>query len=218
MTYSAKSVSKAASSSERNTLGGDPLLPVGQAAPLCRDCGEKQLLFFQFQIDGKFSLPLANGSELVVMMCPNCNDIPSFNYISGGKLPPKFWNSEQTHFFAAVWRPDTKLDQAPTDPLLVETAIKFEPAQPGDSASLLTVGGEPEWLQEPMQFACGCGATMDFVCQLPESFPFPARDGVRPQPNSFSMSDYCLFLGNRVYIFACSKSCSERAVWAAVQS
>jgi hypothetical protein len=38
------------------------------------------------------------------------------------------------------------------------------------------------------------------------------------QPDSFSNDDYCLLLGNEVYIFACEAQCDLRAVHVVVQN
>ena len=217
-THTAIKLSTPKSKSPRNLMGGNPILPKGQELPRCRNCGEKQLLFFQFDIEDRLALPFESGSHLVVMMCPKCNDIPSFNYLAGGTLPPAFWNSESPHAFAALWPPGTALAEVETHPYLKPFELTFVLSGPSDPAKSLRVGGDPRWLQDPLAFVCACGAPMRFLCQLSENLPFPTQAGAPPQPNSFSKSDYCLCLGNEIYVFVCSKRCSARAVWIATQS
>jgi hypothetical protein len=75
------------------------------------------------------------------------------------------------------------------------------------------VSGFPAWLNEPpSHFTCCCGGMMRFLCQLPSDYAFPKNPSAPPQPNSFSLDDYCLFLGNQIYIFACDKRCDRHAL------
>lgn len=59
---------------------------------------------------------------------------------------------------------------------------------------------------------------MRLLSQISENFPFPKLPSAPSQPDSFSRDDYCLFLGNEVYIFACVDQCNERAIWITVQN
>jgi hypothetical protein len=79
------------------------------------------------------------------------------------------------------------------------------------------VGGQPIWRQWPDILRCACGAPMDFVCQVPEDYPFPRDAGAPEQPDSPSDETYVLFLGNAAYLFACRARCSPFAVWVTTQ-
>lgn len=59
---------------------------------------------------------------------------------------------------------------------------------------------------------------MRFVCQVPQDWRFPKRTGAPAQPDSFSAEDYCLFLGNETYLFACEAQFDPRAVHAVAQN
>lgn len=52
------------------------------------------------------------------------------------------------------------------------------------------------------------------VCQLPGGYGFEKLDDAPEQPNSFSAQEYCLFLGNIVFILACENNCKPRALFA----
>ncbi len=201
----------------RDSIGGGALLKSDSQSPVCRICGERMLLFFQFDIKGEFLLPFKVGSHLVVMMCPHCNEIPSFSYLSGGRLPPEYWNSTEGHFYAALFLPESRLIEVQAMPYLQSFGLTFQQNRPSKS-DLLRVGGEPFWLQDSLEFVCSCGTHMQMICQLSENFAFPKVPDAPEQPDGSSVNDYCLFLGNEVYVFACPNQCNERAVWIAVQS
>lgn len=75
------------------------------------------------------------------------------------------------------------------------------------------IGGLPNWFNEPSRSnTCACGARMRFLCQIPENFAFPKTADAPSQPDSFSYDDYCLFLGNAIYIFACEARCHPHAL------
>jgi hypothetical protein len=80
------------------------------------------------------------------------------------------------------------------------------------------VGGQPAWAQAPEVHRCCCGAQMLFVCQVPLDWPFAKLPGAPEQPDSSSSDDYCLFLGNETYVFACEAQCDPRAVHVVVQN
>ena len=82
----------------------------------------------------------------------------------------------------------------------------------------LKVGGTPSWAQEREPHRCSCGAEMSFIAQVPANFGFRRRPAAPEQPDSFSADDYCLFLGNEVYLFGCTRQCHPRAVWPVVQN
>jgi hypothetical protein len=78
------------------------------------------------------------------------------------------------------------------------------------------VGGQPCWSNRAEVHTCCCGSPMDFICQVPSDYKFPARVGAPEQPGGCWLDGYVLFLGNNNYIFACRKQCSPYAVYAAI--
>src|ERR1700733_3014926 len=102
----------------RDTIGGNPFLNADMEPPRCRNCGALLILFFQFDIRAEFSLPFQTGSHFVVMMCPNCNDVPWFTPPPAGALPSDYWDSTEGHFFSALFPPGNQISQVTTTPCL----------------------------------------------------------------------------------------------------
>ena len=177
------------------------------------------LLFLQFDIDESWALPFKPGSHLVVFMCPRCNDIHTFKNVANSNLPAEYWNSTEGHFFVAMSEPGAEETIQPHPPLLVAKRLRFEPATDDEDLSdNIRVGGEPSWLQDPEWYGCSCGSKLVFLSQIPGMFGFEKQVDAPEQPNSFSRNDYCLFLGNEIYIFACPKQCNPRSVWITLQA
>lgn len=203
----------------KNSIGTAPWLPSGIRSPVCAQCSTSMQLFFQFDIDRRFNLPLQEGSHFVLFMCPECNEIPSFESYSGKQLPERFWEKTEGHFFSALYKPQNLLVENNISSLLKSYKLDFHQINSVKMPNeLIKVGGKPDWLQDDERFFCCCGEEMSFICQVPENYPFPKTDSAPEQPDSFSGSDYCIFLGNQVYIFGCSKQCHERAIWITVQN
>ena len=70
-TYRISIASGVPSPLERNTIGGRPVLAVGQEWPHCF-CGARMILFFQ--LDLPELPPFVAGSHLAVFQCPEHND------------------------------------------------------------------------------------------------------------------------------------------------
>lgn len=202
----------------RSSIGGSAFLSEGMDIPNCRNCGTGLFLFLQFDIGDEWDVAIEAGSHLVLFTCPRCNEIPSFNQYPTGQLPQEFWNATKGHFFAALFPAGTATKQIAQQPLLITKELVFETdATQSDLTQYIRVGGEPYWLQDPEKFTCACGANMAFIGQIPEDLGFQKQDDAPEQPDSFSADEYCLFLGNEVYIFACSRECNPRSVWMTVQ-
>jgi hypothetical protein len=58
---------------------------------------------------------------------------------------------------------------------------------------------------------------MRLLLQIPEGFGFEMAPGALPQPNSFSTKQYCLFLGNELYLLGCTRQCHPLAVLPVLQ-
>jgi hypothetical protein len=246
ITYLIEQTAAAFDAEARDSIGGRPVLPAGFDWPAC-DCGERMVLFLQFDILQEFGLPFAQGSHLSVFMCPVHNDAPEM--FDAPQLPQGFWDRRrmidgQTRFYELLLhRPNSPETVHTPDSVLLPQHLRFtrqaevpdsedvslqeHSAYPGVSLSVgeliggiqeFKVGGQPSWAQTPEVHRCCCGAEMRFLCQVPDGYPFPKRPDAPAQPDSFSDDDYCLFLGNEVYLFACEAQCDPRAVHPVVQN
>ena len=221
---------RGANTTARSSIGGRPIFKTGQTWPHCRICDAKLVLFIQIDLLAEFQLPFVAGSHLLVFMCPTHNEIPALGYglASDGKLPDDYWHRNDGHYALRLDRPDRNEVIAEEDGYLLPQALHFEMAKEevhtfdGDELTRgsqgFKVGGMPSWAQDPEYYRCTCGSDMAFICQLPDGFPFPKRPQAPSQPNSFSNSGYCLFLGNEVYLFGCKSQCEPAAIWAVVQN
>ena len=205
----------------RNSIGAHAWISSKEAAsPECRECGAKMQLFLQFDISKYFDVSFKNDSHFVLFMCPMCNEIPSFDNYSGKKLPVEFWKKTEGHFYAALYRDDVSVIYDSGADFLNEFSLEFieETSNSPEERTTIKIGGEPDWLQDPEHFSCQCGADMGLLAQISENYPFPKKISAPAQPDSFSSKDYCLFLGNEIYIFCCSEQCNDRSVWITVQN
>jgi hypothetical protein len=212
----------------RDTAGGSAILAEGQTYPTCGKCRARMVLFFQFDIRSEFKLPFEAGSHLLVFMCPKHNDIPWMpDNQAMTKLAERFWEKESEHYAIILNRPNKKEWIAEPDPILQHRRLTFkrsiEAVQPfGDfdvGGYEFKVGGVPSWINFSFDDKqCPCGCKLQFVCQVSEDFSFPQRPGVPEQPDNFSSTAYGLFLGNFVYIMACSRQCDPRALFAVVDN
>ena len=218
MKYKAIARSVKNSDAPRDSIASGAWVRHDMEAPKCITCGAAQQLFLQFDIDEKFGLSFEGGSHVVLFMCPDCNEIPSFDSYENGKLPDQFWSKTEGHFFVANFKAKTSTKFMQLDSLLRSYALEFEDDSAKSKLEEIRIGGEPNWLQTPENFTCQCGAEMKFIAQISENYRFPKLASAPPQPDSFSEDDYCLFLGNEVYIFGCVEHCDDRAVWIAVQN
>jgi hypothetical protein len=177
-------------------------------------------LFLQFDIEERFGTPFKAGSHFVLFMCPECNEIPSFEADLDSKLPNEYWLTTEKHFYAALFKPEELVAPSHAAKSLLQSfGLSFSLAVDTHLAEQgLRVGGEPDWIQDAENHVCCCGAEMRLICQIPENFGFPKTISAPEQPDSFSSEDYCLFLGNEIYAFGCSRQCDVRAVWITVQS
>jgi len=202
----------------RSSVGTSPWIPTGTTIPNCSECGESMLLFLQIELEEKHALPFYTGSQLVVCMCPGCNEIPSFDEFVPGKLEDMYWDNYEGHFFIAMYTSGRELVTHELKKFLKPFEMEFIKEEGALSHSEnIRVGGDPFWLQDAEANICSCGSEMKLICQVPENFAFEKLTSAPEQPDSFSSDDYCLFLGNETYIFGCVSQCSERAVKVVVQ-
>jgi hypothetical protein len=205
------------------------------------------VLFLQFDVQADFGLPFQTGSHLSVFMCPRHNDAPemfSDLQLPAAYWERRLRIDGTIRFYELfLHRAGVAAHIQAADEHLLPQQIEFEltqevadnqkipllmhPQFPGVSLSIdetvgglqgLKVGGQPSWAQGPEVHRCSCGAAMRFLCQIPENWPFPKLPKAPKQADSFSADDYCLFLGNEVYLFACEAQCDPRAVHVVVQN
>ncbi len=213
----------------RDTIGGIPFLSPDLPWPEC-SCGRKMALFLQFEIKPEHELPFTVGSQFLMFMCPVHNDCAE--QWPEGELPEGYGNDRR--LFSGE-NPGYEMylcsDVSPTpeggDAFLKRQALRSVPVWEvvDDSDDItprgreaLKIGGFPSWAQETVRYQCSCGGEMAFLCQIPLDFPFPKAESAPEQPNSFSSDDYCLFLGNETYVFACVKQCTPRSLVAVCQN
>lgn len=205
----------------RNTAGGSPFMPSGQSVPKCRICDAEMVLFFQLDIRAEFGLPFKQGSHLLVFMCPTHNEPPGLASIyDNSPLPPSYWDADDGHFSLLLFPPEALESNGRLDGYIEPYSLAFEPAEEkiqnfGDfdvGSYNFKVGGVPGWMNYRIAKRCTCGGEMSFICQTPDGFGFKQTPGAPEQPDSFSAIEYCLFLGNQVYILGCNRQCDPRAV------
>ena len=204
--------------SQRCTIGGRAILPADMRLPICRNCGRELLLFLQFDIEDRWLIPFKTGSHFVLFMCPSCNEIPSFNEFEDGQLPAEYWEQVEGHFFTALFEPRYEEWVPDSEAVLLQKNLNFEQMAAGTHApDTIRIGGNPFWLQTPERFICDCGSELVLISQIAENYGFEKLPGSQEQPDSFSADNYCLFLGNEIYIFGCPKQCNPRSIWITVQ-
>jgi hypothetical protein len=221
-THRIKPVQVSGDALPRDSLGGAAVLPADMKWPRCA-CGQRMVLFFQFDVAEKFGLPFAPASHLSVFMCPIDNEAPE--QFRKHRLSAQFWkrrrqiDGKKRFYELVLHKPGTREQVHPVEPYLVQRGLRFE-QKPEEIAGAqgFKVGGHPFWVQGPTYQACACGAEMRFLCQLPENFPFRKTPQAPEQPDSFSRNDYGLFLGNLVYLLACEAQCNPLAVHPVVQN
>ncbi|RSZ47567.1 MULTISPECIES: hypothetical protein [unclassified Variovorax] len=202
------------SESSQDSVGGAYLTPEGQGFPCCAQCDRQMIPFLQFTLPVATELPFVEGSRLSVLMCPEHNEIPSFE--SFDILPPAYWEQSEGHWYASLEKPRT-MHRVAGAPILQPAELVLADT-PADKHYYIAVGGTPDWVQDAETFTCACGSAMEFVCQVSDGFEFPKLPSAPEQPDSPSARSYVLFLGNEVYVFACAQQCDPRAVWITVQN
>ena len=178
-------------------------------------------LFLQLDVQEAFGLPFRTGSHLLAFMCPHHNEIPSVpaDYESGA-LPEYFWDQDEGHYGLRLYSPEQELTPQAKDEYIAARRLAFAAADESveeyagiaAGSNAFKVGGQPGWINYAVDKQCPCGGRMAFVCQIPDSYGVPKTPNAPSQPDSFSDSEYCLFLGNQVVILACERQCDCRAL------
>jgi hypothetical protein len=135
----------------RSTVGGRPVLDVGQSWPAC-DCGEQMVLFFQ--VDVPADIPAFGGDHLLVFQCPEHNDacFPP----KAEQLPGLFWDvppDDQPRFWSILLHRGN-VTAAQPDPYLQPRPLMLRRAEErldehGGGRAGFKLGGVPAWAQDP---------------------------------------------------------------------
>src|SRR5262245_10589528 len=82
----------------RSSVGGTAVLPSSCKYPACGVCKKDLALFFQIELEPRFELPFKPHSQLVVMMCPTCNEAllheADATDAAEIKLPSNWWTDK----------------------------------------------------------------------------------------------------------------------------
>ena len=212
-------------------IGGRPHLPSDTDWPTCRMCGENLVAFLDIVLPNAKCSDFAEGSRLQVFGCYKHDDIagtiytdyePFENASQTSKLPAEYWNISDGHYLHRLLPANQSTTAAnPEDRLLVRALNATEAADLANDtfppSDVLQLFGKPCWLQEPEEHTCACGAPMMVLLQVPEGFAFAMADGAPEQANSFSATDYTLFMGSQLTLLGCVAQCHPQALWPVVQ-
>ena len=179
------------------------------------------VLFFQLDIRSEFKIPFRERSHLLVFMCPTHNEpaeLPSI--YDSSQLPDSYWDADAGHYALLLFPPGDLISEGHLDEHIASYSLSFESAQEEiqnfgefDVGSYdFKIGGVPGWMNYRIDKLCTCGGEISFICQTPDGFGFKQTPTAPAQPDSFSYSEYCLFLGNQVYILGCNRQCDPRAL------
>src|SRR5947209_5843848 len=168
----------------RASIGGYPILPVGESWPVCAEggCNRRMALFLQFDVEDRFGLPFETGSTLGIFQCIEHDDpfesLDAMSPKSHERLPEKYWRHANYSIFFTT--PGNERQLREREPLVEYARLMFtaerEPHPQSVEAlnyNAVKVGGAPFWIQQPKRWICSCGAAMDFLCSVPTSLEFP---------------------------------------------
>jgi hypothetical protein len=207
-------------------IGGTAQLRVDTEWPRCRLCDDRMVAYFEIRIPKLQGVPFRAGSRLQAFACRGHDDIAGpiygdyapFSAASQSvKLPENYWDITDGHYLLRLMPPAAATYAPQREARLVHKWVAA-PQRMDETADGFKLFGEPFWLQDPETHACACGAPMKLLLQVPENYGFDMSEGAPEQPNSFSRTQYCLFLGNQLYLLACVKQCHPLALWPVLQN
>ena len=183
------------------------------------------MAFLDIVLPRSDSQVFATGSRLQIFTCREHDDIAgtiysdytSFEAANRNQvLPSEYWTLNDGHYLLRLLPPSVETREAGREPRLVPQYLVASKTHDDDEGFKLF--GEPNWLQDPETHDCSCGAPMQLLLQIPDGMGFASAEGAEKQPNSFSKSKYCIFLGNQLYLFGCSQQCNPLALWPVLQN
>jgi hypothetical protein len=207
-------------------IGGTPELPVDTEWPRCRLCDDRMVAFFEIRIPKLQGVPFQAGSRLQAFACRQHDDIAGPIYADyaqfttasqSPKLPPNYWDITDGHYLLRLIPPAATTHAPDHEERLVRNWIVAQQLS-DEAADGFKLFGEPYWLHDPETHVCACGAPMKLLLQMPGNYGFDMSDAAPQQPNSFSRTQYCLFLGNQLYLLACVNECHPLALWPVLQN
>ncbi len=207
-------------------VGGNPGIPVGDSWPRCNLCNAEMIAFIEVILPETDAGVFKQGSRLQIFACREHDDIAGTIYADYTlfdriarieKLPPEYWRTTDGHYLVRLLPPSQAITSTRNESRLVQQFVTLNPA-PTESDLGLQLFGSPFWLQDPESHICSCGAPMELLIQIPEGQGFAMAKGAEEQPNSFSATQYCIFLGNQLFLFGCTKQCNPLALWPVLQN
>ena len=214
---------------KRTFIGGAPLLPANSTWPDCRICGDVLVHFLSVELPEAKSIGFNAGSILQIFACRQHDDIAGTIYSGYNRyqsacastaLPSSYWEISDGHYLIRLLQPDGLVAPASIEKRLAYRAldaIRKEDSK-ADPLLALKLFGYPNWWQDPEEHVCSCGAKMRLLLQIPDNFGFDMAQDAPEQPNSFSAKQYCLFLGNQLYLLACERQCHPMALLPVLQN
>jgi hypothetical protein len=211
------------------SIGGPALLPPDSPWPACNLCGGDLVMFFQLRLPANTEGRFLEGSLLQVFACREHDDISGtiysdyerFDQLSRTpRLPSHYWEISDGHYLIRLLPPDSEVRQSRVEHRLIHRPLAANAVSESDAEpeSGLKLFGKPFWLQDAESRVCQCGASMELLLQVPDGYGFDMAAGALEQPNSFSHSQYCLFLGNQLYLLACARQCDPMALFPLLQT
>lgn len=212
----------------RGFIGGAPPLPTDSAWPTCRLCGDDLVHFLDIELAEGVS-PFKPGSRLQIFTCRQHDDIAGTIYSNydpfqsatmSKQLPDRYWEITDGHYLLRLLPPNAPVSENSVETRLVLQNLRQLKREDSEHNPLVAfkLFGHPSWAQDPEEHLCCCGNPMRLLLQIPENAGFDMTAGAPQQPNSFSRSQYCLFLGNELYLLACTAQCHPLALWPVLQN
>lgn len=189
-------------------------------------CDSEMIAFLEIALPENHSSSFQPGSRLQVFACREHDDIAgtiysdytAFNDVCRSvTLPDAYGKISDGHYLLRLLPPLTISIQAKQESRLAPQFLAAISAD-DDAEDGFKLFGQPYWLQDAEPHQCGCGAPMRLLLQIPDGQGFKMADDAEEQPNSFSRTEYCIFLGNQLYLLACTKQCDPHALWPVLQN
>lgn len=210
-------------------VGGTPRFPDGTDWPACRICGAELVAYLDIALPAAGADPFLPGSVLQVFACREHDGIPGTPYSGSGpftaasrseRLPDGYWDLSDGHYLLRLLRPEAPVRPAASrDERLEPMFLSARPIQQAAAGGLKLLG-VPAWIQNAEPHTCSCGAPMALVLQVPEDYQFLIDFKTLPPGTRFNpaLQNLRLFLGNGLFLLACTRQCDWRALWPVVQN
>src|SRR5271170_2963547 len=141
----------------RASIGGYPILPVGESWPVCAEkgCERRLALFFQFDVEDRFGLPFERGSTLSLFQCLEHDDpfedLDAMSPGPHGLLPVNYWTHSNYAIYFSARSNQRQLDER--EPFLEYSRLIFTSESEPGARSVealnyrnIKIGGFPYWI------------------------------------------------------------------------